>query len=90
MSILRKNKSDYFGNINHKIFTNKRKFWKTINPLFFEKAFHRECITLKESKKTIANNEKLAETYNTFFSKIVPNLILDNNLGDNTTNPQHY
>ena len=90
MSILRKNKRDYFGNINHKIFTNKRKFWKTVTPLLSGKAFHRKCVTLKESKKTIANNEKLAETFNTFFSKIVPNLILDNNLGDNTTNPQYY
>ena len=44
-------------------------------------------MTLKESNKTIANNAELAETFNTFFSKIVPNLNIDNNLGDNITNP---
>ena len=87
MSILRKNKRDYFGNLNNKIVTDNRKFWKTISPLFSEKAFHRECITLKESNKTITNNVELAETFNTFFSKIVPNLNIDNNLGDNITSP---
>ena len=86
MIILRKNKRDHLGNLNNKIVTDKRKFWKTISPLFSEKAFHRECITLKESNKTITNNVELAETFNTFFSKIVPNLNIGNNLGDNITN----
>ena len=85
MSILRKNKRDYFG--NNKIVTDNRKFWKTISPLFSEKAFHRDCITLNESNKTFTNTVELAETFNTFFSKIVPNLNIDINLGDNTTNP---
>ena len=58
VSILPKNKRDYFGNLHKKIVTNNRNFWKTISPLFSEKAFHRECITLKESSKTTTNNEK--------------------------------
>ena len=87
MSILRKNKRDYFGNLNNKTVTDNIKFWKTINPLVSKKNFHRECITLKESNKTITNNVELAETFNTFFSKIVPNLNIDSNLGDNITNP---
>ena len=74
MSILRKNKRDYFGNLNNKIVTDNRTFWKTISPLFSEKTFQRECITLKESNKTITNNVELAETFNTFYSKIVNNL----------------
>ena len=44
VSILRNNKSGYFGNLNNKIVTDNRKFWKTISPLFSKKAFHRECI----------------------------------------------
>ena len=87
MSILRKNKRDYFGNLNSKIFTDYRKFWKTVSPLFSEKDLHRECITLKESTKTITKNVELAETFNTFFNQIVPNLNIDSNLGDNITNP---
>ena len=87
VSILRKNKREHFGNLNSKIVTDTRKFWKTISPLFSKKAFRRECITLKESNKTITNSVKLAATFNTFFSKIVSNLNIDNNLGDNITNP---
>ena len=45
------------------------------------------CITLKECNKTITNNVELAETFNTFFSRNVPSLNIDNNLGDNITNP---
>ena len=37
--------------------------------------------------KTITNNVKLAEAFNTFFRKIAPNLNIENNLGDNITNP---
>ena len=48
VSILRKNKRGYFGNLNNKIFTENRRFWKTISPLFSEEIFHRECITLKK------------------------------------------
>ena len=41
---------------------------------------------IKESNKT-TNNVELAETFNTFFSKTVPNLNIDNNLGDNIIKP---
>ena len=33
-SILRKNKGDFFGNLNNKIVTDNRKFWKTISKDF--------------------------------------------------------
>ena len=84
---LRKNKKDYFGNLNNKIVSDNRTFWKTISPLFSEKSFCREYATLKESNQTIRNNEELAETFNTFLSKIVPNFKIDNYLVDNITNP---
>ena len=82
-----KNKRDYFLNLSNEIVTDERKLWETISHLFSKKAFHRECATLKESTETITNNEELAETFNTYFSKIVPNFNIDNNLGDNKTSP---
>ena len=86
MSILRKNKRDYFENLKNKVVTDNRKFWKNKSPIFSKKNFHREYITLKESNKTITNNEELAETFNILFREIVPNLNLDNNFEDNVTN----
>ena len=50
---------------------------------FLRKAFPQRMRNIK----TITNNVKLAEAFNTFFSKIVPNLNIENNLGDNITNP---
>ena len=77
VSILRKIKRDYFGNLDNKIVTDNRKLWKAISLLFSEKAFHRECITSRENKKTITNNAYLAEA----------NLNIGNNLRDIITNP---
>ena len=83
---MRKNKRDYFENLKNKVVTDNKKFWKNKSPIFSKKNFHRECITLKQSNKRITNNEELAETLNILFREIVPNLNLDNNLGDNVTN----
>ena len=49
VSILRKNKRDYFGNVNNNIVTDNRKFWKTTILLFCEKSFQKECITLNQT-----------------------------------------
>ena len=40
-----------------------------------------------ETSDPVLNDVELAETFNTFFSKIAPNLNVDNNLADNRTNP---
>ena len=86
MSILRKNKRDYFENLKTKSLLIIENFGE-IKVLFSpKKNFHREYITLKESNKKIINNEELAETFNILFREIVPNLNLDNNLEDNVTN----
>ena len=50
-------KKQSLGNLSNKIVTDNRKFWKTVSPFFSDKAFHRECIILNESNKTITNNE---------------------------------
>ena len=34
VSLLRKSKSDYFGNLNEKNISDTKTFWKTIKPLF--------------------------------------------------------
>ena len=52
-------------------------------PLFSEKAFHKESITLINNNKTISNNEELAETFNKHFSKLVESLDIDKTLASN-------
>ena len=57
-------------------------FWKTVRPVFSEKAFHKESIILNNNNKIISNNE-LAEILNKHFSKIVENLDVGETLASN-------
>ena len=85
MSLLRKTKRNYYAQLDNKIVTDNRKFWKALSPLFSEKAFHKESIVLKEHCKAITDNKKIAETFNNFFSNIVKNLNIDSDLSDITS-----
>ena len=62
VTLLRKAKRNYFAEIDNRIFKN-RKFWKTVHPLFSEKAYQKESITIisKDTEETITKNEELAE-----------------------------
>ena len=76
-------KDVFFGKLDHRVVSDNRKFWKTIDPLFLEKAFHKESIILNNNNKTISNNEELAETFNKHFSKLVESLDIDKTLAGN-------
>ena len=71
------------GKLDHKVVSDNRKFWKTVGPLFSEKAFHKESIILNNNNKIISNNEELAEIFNKHFSKIVEKLDIDETLASN-------
>ena len=72
--------------LDHRVVSDNKIFWKTVGPLFLEKAFHKESIILNDNNKTINNNEELAEIFNKHFSKLVENLDIDETLADNITN----
>ena len=76
----------FFGKLDHKVVSGNRKFWKTVGPLFLEKAYHKESIILNNKNKTSSNNEELAETFNKHLSKIVKNLDIDETLASNIAN----
>ena len=81
--MFRKNKRRFFGKLDHRVVSDNRNFWKTVGPLFLEKAFHKESIILNNSNKTISNNEELAVTFNKHFSKLVESLHIDKTLASN-------
>ena len=83
--MLRKTKRNYYVQLNNKVVNDNRKLSKAASPLFSEKAFRRESIILKEHGKTVTYSEKIAETFNNFFSKIVKNLNIDSELNDITS-----
>ena len=57
VSLLRKTKRDYFANLDTKIMKDNRKFWKTVNPLFSEKSYSKESISLINKDGLVTKNE---------------------------------
>ena len=65
-NILRKSKRDQFANLDTKIMKDNRKFWKTVNPLFSEKSYSKESISIINKDGLITENKDLAKTFNIF------------------------
>ena len=74
VSLLRKTKRDYFANLATKNMKDHTEFWKTVNPLFSEKSYSKEYISLINKVFLITKNEDLAKTFNNFFCSAVKNL----------------
>ena len=62
--------------IHKKIIDNKH-FWQTVKPFFLDKNRVKNKITLIEDKnKIVSDNNLVAETFNNFFTNIVPSLAM--------------
>ena len=87
VSLSRKTKRDYFANLDTKIMKDNWKFWKTVNPLFSEKYYSKEFISLIIKDGLITKNEDLAKTFNIFFSSIVKKLDIEHVKDDESNLP---
>ena len=76
VNLLRKEKKKYYNNIDLKLLTDNKLFWKTIKPLFSEKNNISRKITLIEKDDIVSNDKEIAETMNEFFSNAVAKLNL--------------
>ena len=74
VSLLRKSKSDYFGNLNEKNINDNKTFWKTIKPFLSDKVRLANKMTLIDNEEIIMGDYNTAKVLNTFFSNIVSNL----------------
>ena len=74
VSLLRKTKINYYGNLDQKDITDNKKFWKTVKPLLSDKSINSDKIHLNENGELINSESKTAEVLNEFFSNIVKNL----------------
>ena len=55
---------------------DNRKFWKTVNPLFSEKSYSKESISLINKDGLITKNEDLAKKF-IFFNSIIKKLDIE-------------
>ena len=74
VSLLRKTKKDYYGNLNEKDVIDNKKFWKTVKPLFSDKVKSSEKITLVHEDKIITTDDENGKILNSFFSNVVKHL----------------
>ena len=74
VSIIVFHKKDYYNNLDYKKIIDSKSFWKYVKPLFTENNARSNKITLVEDNSILENNDKIAETFNNFFTSAVSNL----------------
>ena len=74
VSLLRKEKREYFAKINEKDITDNRKFWQTVKPFISDKVKSKESIILVNNNNIESKETEVAKTFNHFFSNAVKNL----------------
>ena len=74
VSLLRKTKMNYYGNLNQKDITDNKNFWKTVKLFLSDKSINSNKIHLNENGELINSKSKTAQVLNKFFSNIVKNL----------------
>ena len=65
------NKQDYFNNIDIRIVSDTKKFWKTIKPYFSNKGLNSNKIFLSETGRLIKDPVVVATTMNDYFVNIM-------------------
>ena len=74
---MKNTKKSYFENLDIKQITDNRSFWRNVLPLFTQftqNSSKIEKIKLDNDGKTISSDEGLCQTFNQFFSNVVPTL----------------
>ena len=74
VNLFKKEKRQYYENLDPKLTTDNKKFWKTVKPFFSEKQISPRNIILIEGDIIIPENKEVAENMNGFFVKAVVNL----------------
>ena len=66
VSVLRKEKKEYFAKVNEKDITDNRKFWHTVKPFLSDKVKSRETIILVNDENIESDGNEVAKTFNDF------------------------
>ena len=74
VSLLKKEKKEYFAKLNEKEITDNRKFWHTFKPFLSDKVKSKETIIIINNDNLRSKETEVAKTFNDFFSNIVKNL----------------
>ena len=92
VKLFRKEKRNYYNNLDISLVTDNKKFWKTVKPFFSEKSQSQNKIVLTEGERIISDDFEVAETMNEFFVTVTDSLginenFIDENPTDGVTDP---
>ena len=87
LSLLRKEKREYFANLNEKDITDDRTFWHIVKPFLSDKIKSRENITLVNNENITSKEVGVTNTRNSFFSTIIKNLKIPEYYAENNLPP---
>ena len=65
--LYKKRRKQFFNKLDITNFTDNKKFWENVNPLFTDKGPRSHKITIVEGDKIISEDREVAETMNDFF-----------------------
>ena len=74
VKILRQNKRSYYAQLDPKVVSDNKRFWKTVKPLFSNKIQSSTCIALLENGIVESDEGKVAEILNNYFVNITETL----------------
>ena len=67
----KKERKKYYANLDIRNITDNKKFWKTVKPLFSEKAQNVQKITIVKDRNLISKDEDVSEILNDYFKNAV-------------------
>ena len=70
VSLLRNEKKNFYSNLDAKVVTDNRTFWKTVEPLLSEKVTKHSKINFVEDDKIISPDEQIAKKFSEYFINI--------------------
>ena len=82
VKLFRKEKRNYYNNLDISLVTDNKKFWTTIKPFFSDKSQSQNKIVLTEGERIISNDVEVAETMNEFFVTVTDSLGINDNFSD--------
>ena len=77
--LLKKEMIKYWGNLDLKNYTDNKKFFDTMKPLFSKSVIGKQKITLVENNDIITEDQEIAEKFNNYFITTVSSLAISEN-----------
>ena len=78
VSLLRNGKKNFYSNLDTKVLTDNRVFWKTVKPFLSQKVTKHFKIKFAEDEKTISRDDQIAKKLSKYFINI-PSLNMPSN-----------